>query len=48
MIAYYRDKVYLTAENAKISNAYSYIDEKEWKKLRKKDPTAVNPKPEKN
>lgn len=48
VIAYYRDKVYLTAENAKISNAYSYIDEKEWKKLRKKDPTAVNPKPEKN
>lgn len=45
VIAYYREKVYLTAENAKISNAYSYIDEKEWKKLRKKDPTAVNPKP---
>ena len=48
MISYYRDKVYLPADNAKISNAYSYIDEKEWKKLRKKDPTAVNPKPEKN
>lgn len=45
VVAYYREKVYLTAENAKISNAYSYIDEKEWKKLRKKDPTAVNPKP---
>lgn len=46
VIAYYREKVYLTAENAQISNAWSYIDEKEWKKLRKKDPTAVNPKPD--
>lgn len=48
VVAYYREKVYLTAENAKISNAYSYIDEKEWKKLKKKDPTAVNPKPDKH
>ena len=29
VIAYYREKVELTAENAKISNAYSYVDKTE-------------------
>ncbi|MCI5827703.1 MAG: L,D-transpeptidase/peptidoglycan binding protein [Lachnospiraceae bacterium] len=47
VVAYYREKVYLTAENARISNAYSYISEEDYKKLKKKDPTAVNPKPKK-
>ena len=47
VIAYYREKVYLTAENARISNAYSYISEDDYKELKKKDPTAVNPKPKK-
>lgn len=45
VVAYYREKVYLTAENARISNAYSYISEDDYKELLKKDPTAVNPKP---
>jgi len=45
VIAYYREKVYLTADNARISNAFSYISEEDYKKLKKKDPTAVNPKP---
>ena len=45
VVAYYREKVYLTAENARISNAYSYISEDDYKELKKKDPTAVNPKP---
>lgn len=44
VVAYYREKVYLTAENARISNAYSYISEDDYKELKKKDPTAVNPK----
>lgn len=48
VIAYYREKVYLTAENARISNAYSYISEDDYKELKKKDPTAVNPKPKKH
>lgn len=48
VVAYYREKVYLTAENARISNAYSYISEDDYKKLRKKNPKAVNPKPEKS
>ena len=47
VVAYYREKVYLTAENARISNAYSYISEDDYKELKKKDPTAVNPKPDK-
>ena len=47
VIAYYREKVYLTAENARISNAYSYISEDAYKELLKEDPTAVNPKPKK-
>ena len=46
-MTYYREKVYLTAENARISNAYSYISEDDYKELKKKDPTAVNPKPKK-
>ncbi|MBO5373314.1 MAG: peptidoglycan binding domain-containing protein [Lachnospiraceae bacterium] len=33
VIAYYREEVYLTAENTKISNAYSYIDPDELKAL---------------
>ncbi len=45
VVTYYRDKVYLTSENAKISNARSYISEEDYKELKKKDPTAVNPKP---
>ena len=45
VVTYYRDKVYLTAENARISNAYSYISEDDYKELLKEDPTAVNPKP---
>lgn len=45
VVAYYREKVYLTAENARISNAYSYISEDDYKDLKKKDPSAVNPKP---
>lgn len=45
VVTYYRDKVYLTSENARISNAYSYISEDDYKELKKKDPTAVNPKP---
>lgn len=45
VVTYYRDQVYLTSENARISNARSYISEEDYKKLRKKDPTAVNPKP---
>ena len=48
MVAYYREKVYLTAENARISNAASYISEDDYKELLKSDPTAVNPKPKKN
>lgn len=48
VVAYYREKVYLTAENARISNAYSYISEDDYKELKKKDPTAVNPKPKKS
>lgn len=48
VIAYYREKVYLTADNARISNAYSYISEEDYKELKKKDPTAVNPKPKKH
>ena len=44
VVAYYREKVYLTAENARISNAYSYISEDDYKELLKKDKTAVNPK----
>lgn len=47
VIAYYREKVYLTAENARISNAYSYISEDDYKELLKEDPTAVNPRPTK-
>lgn len=47
VVAYYREKVYLTAENARISNAYSYISEDDYEELKKKDPTAVNPKPKK-
>lgn len=47
VVAYYREKVYLTAENARISNAYSYISEDDYKELLKEDPTAVNPKPKK-
>ena len=47
VVAYYREKVYLTAENARISNAYSYISEDDYKELKKKDRTAVNPKPKK-
>lgn len=47
VVAYYREKVYLTAENARISNAYSYISGDDYKELKKKDPTAVNPKPDK-
>lgn len=47
VVAYYREKVYLTAENARISNAYSYISEENYKELLKEDPTAVNPKPTK-
>lgn len=45
VVTYYREKVYLTAENARISNAYSYISEDAYKELLKEDPTAVNPKP---
>lgn len=37
VIAYYREKVYLTAENARISNAASYISEEQYKKLKKKE-----------
>lgn len=48
VIAYYREKVYLTADNARISNAYSYISEEDYEELKKKDPTAVNPKPKKH
>ena len=48
VVAYYREKVYLTAENARISNAASYISEDDYKELLKTDPTAVNPKPKKN
>ena len=48
VIAYYREKVYLTAENTRISNAYSYISEEDYKELKKKDPSAVNPKPDKS
>lgn len=47
VVAYYREKVYLTAENARISNAYSYISGDDYKELKKRDPTAVNPKPDK-
>lgn len=47
VVTYYREKVYLTAENARISNAYSYISEDDYKELKKKDPTAVNPKAKK-
>ena len=32
VIAYYREEVRLTAENTKISNAYSYYDEEKEKK----------------
>lgn len=48
VVAYYREKVYLTAENARISNAYSYISEDDYKELKKKDPSAVNPKPDRH
>lgn len=48
VVAYYREKVYLTADNARISNAFSYISEENYKELKKKDPTAVNPKPGKS
>lgn len=48
VVTYYREKVYLTAENARISNAHSYISEDDYKELLKEDPTAVNPKPDKN
>ena len=36
VIAYYREQVYLTAENARISNAYSYINEDEYKEIMRK------------
>jgi hypothetical protein len=36
VIAYYREKVYLRAENHRISNAYSYISDEKYKELKKK------------
>lgn len=36
VVAYYREPVYLTAENARISNAYSYISEEDYEEMQKK------------
>lgn len=47
VIAYYREKVNLTAENTKISNAYSYIDPEKLKEIEEqKKQTAANQTPE--
>lgn len=37
VIAYYREEVYLTAENTKISNAFSYMDPEELEELEKQE-----------
>lgn len=42
VIAYYREKVKLTAENTKISNAYSYVDEEKEKARREEEQRAAN------
>ncbi|MDD6039445.1 MAG: L,D-transpeptidase family protein [bacterium] len=46
VIAYYREKVYLTAENARISNAHSYIDEEAYKKILKREQKKAQKKKE--
>lgn len=41
VIAYYREKVKLTAENTKISNAYSYVDEEKEKEKKEAERKAA-------
>lgn len=42
VIAFYREKVNLTAENTRISNAYSYIDPEKLKEMQKQEQNAAN------
>jgi lipoprotein-anchoring transpeptidase ErfK/SrfK len=42
VIAYYRETVYLRAENHRISNAYSYVSDEKYKELQKKGNNSEN------